>query len=403
MKSFDAFGRPVQQFQVKTTFGGYLSLCSLALVTILFITELGYFLQKETKDKMIIDQGQDQKYLNMSLVVTFPKAPCSAIGLNLVDPKRANVMHVATEIYKTRLSRDGKPVGTEIRDSLANVATTTYELLESGIPTAGVRTTHATAHLRCASCFQTHIDEDDCCSSCEEVRKEFTKRGWDPKPSNYVFHQCEQEAFQKRPPELNEGCKVEAKLHIRKVPATLHIGVMRHFKSTLWRVDNWTDSVLAMDFDHHIDSLSFGPEFPGLVHVLNGRQKSFHSGSHSEHYQYDVHVIPTRYLEEGYNEISSHQYSVTEYTKVVNTRDNFQDAVVTGFWMNYDFTPFEVQVTKSRKSMWHFLTECCAILGGIFAFTGMLDNFAYQLNKSFGEGKRGGRGNGGIIEMSSRD
>jgi len=66
MKSFDAFGRPVQEFQVKTTFGGYLSLCSLALVTMLFFTELGYFLQKETKDKMIIDQGQDQKYLNMS-------------------------------------------------------------------------------------------------------------------------------------------------------------------------------------------------------------------------------------------------------------------------------------------------------------------------------------------------
>merc|ERR1712039_754538 len=126
-------------------------------------------------------------------------------------------------------------------------------------------------------------------------------------------------------------------------------------------------------------------------------------GEHSEHYQYDVHVIPTRYLEAGYSEISSHQYSVTEYTKMVNTRDNFVDPVVTGFWMNYDFTPFEVQVTKSRKSMWHFLTECCAILGGIFAFTGMIDNFAYQINKAIAAGTRG-RGSGGtqLVSMDGR-
>eukprot|EP00444_Apocalathium_aciculiferum_P012523 CAMPEP_0183476974 /NCGR_PEP_ID=MMETSP0370-20130417/167361_1 /TAXON_ID=268820 /ORGANISM="Peridinium aciculiferum, Strain PAER-2" /LENGTH=72 /DNA_ID=CAMNT_0025669851 /DNA_START=10 /DNA_END=224 /DNA_ORIENTATION=+ len=72
MKSFDAFGRPVQEFQVKTTFGGYMSVCSLILVTTLFFMELWYFLQKETKDKMVIDQGQDQKYLNMTLDITLP-------------------------------------------------------------------------------------------------------------------------------------------------------------------------------------------------------------------------------------------------------------------------------------------------------------------------------------------
>merc|ERR1712087_567318 len=120
--------------------------------------------------------------------------------------------------------------------------------------------------------------------------------------------------------------------------------------------------------------------------------KRLHSADKSEHYQYDVHGIPTRYLEDGYDEITSHQYSVTEYVKSVNAKA--QDAPPLGFWMSYDFTPFEVRVTKSRKSMWHFLTECCAILGGIFAFTGMIDNFAYQMNKAIAAGTRG-RGGGG--------
>lgn len=40
-----------------------------------------------------------------------------------------------------------------------------------------------------------------------------------------------------------------------------------------------------------------------------------------------------------------------------------------------------MKVTSSRKRFTHFLTECCAILGGIFAFSGMLDNLAYRVSK----------------------
>ena len=32
-----------------------------------------------------------------------------------------------------------------------------------------------------------------------------------------------------------------------------------------------------------------------------------------DHHQYDIHVIPTQYLEYGGSDISSHQYSVTEF------------------------------------------------------------------------------------------
>merc|ERR1712045_696233 len=131
--------------------------------------------------------------------------------------------------------------------------------------------------------------------------------------------------------------------------------------------------------------------------------KKQHTDPNTEHYQYDIHVIPTRYLEDGYDEVVSHQYSVTEYVKLLNPQEETSEPVASGLWMSYDFTPFEVRVTKSRKSMWHFLTECCAILGGIFAFTGMIDNFAYQINKAIAAGTRG-RGSGGtqLVSMDGR-
>ena len=52
-----------------------------------------------------------------------------------------------------------------------------------------------------------------------------------------------------------------------------------------------------------------------------------------------------------------------------------------GLYLSYDFTPFEVKVTNTRKKLTHFLTECCAILGGIFAFSGLLDSLAYKFSK----------------------
>lgn len=152
-----------------------------------------------------------------------------------------------------------------------------------------------------------------------------------------------------------------------------------------------------MDFSHTIEQISFGQDFPGLVKVLDGRKKSTHVAPNSEHYQYDVHVIPTRFLEDGADEIASHQYSVTEYVKLIDMSRRHQELVATGLWMNYDFTPFEVKVTRSRKPFSHFFTECCAILGGVFAFTGMLDNFAYQINKSIARRSK----QGSSIEMTA--
>ncbi|CAE7663626.1 ergic3 [Symbiodinium pilosum] len=387
MKSFDAFARPVQEFQVKTAIGGYISIGSICLVAVLFFSELSYFLTLDTKDEMLIDQSQERKYLNASLDISFSALPCSVLSVNLMDPKQNNVMHVAHEIYKTRLSSTGEVIGKPIRIGLENVAMTPADLATvfRDIPT---RANHSSAISRCPSCFQSLFDEDSCCNSCKEVREAFLNRGWDDRPDDYVFVQCIEEAYQRTAAEANEGCRLKARLHVRKVPATLHIGVSQRIRRDLVRASSLADVTVSADFSHHIHNLSFGPDFPGLVRVLDGRQKSSHQKPTSEHYQYDVHVIPTRYQEDGSDEIAGHQYSVTEYVKAVDARDPGHKVGATGVWMSCDFTPFEVRVTRSRKSMFHFFTECCAILGGIFAFSGMLDGFAHQIHKSLENGSR---------------
>jgi len=397
MKSLDAFGRPVQEFQVKTACGGYLTVCAFVLIASLLWTELQYFLEFDTRDEMLIDLNQDRKYLNISLQIHFLRLPCSMLTMNLIDTKKANVMHVVHEISKTRLSSSGDKIGLRIRDSLQTVAQSFGDISLAGTNGASIRTTHATTHLRCHSCFQSHIDEDDCCASCEDVRREFRARGWSEKPADYIFAQCAEEAYAQDPPQLDEGCKIQAMLHVRKVPASLRFGIDRHLKTSLLKLphekqQDFTDEARAearveylqtLDFSHEMQLLSFGPDFPGLVHVLDGRKKANHTPRSSDHHLYDVHVIPTRFEEDGSLPINSHQYSVTEAMRSVDIATAQRDeSSLVGLTLQYDFTPFEVRVTRGRKSLWHFFTECCAILGGIFAFTGMLDNFAHQISKS---------------------
>jgi hypothetical protein len=396
MRSLDAFGRPLQEFQVRTGCGGCLSVGSLCAVALLFLSELRYFLELDLKDETVIDQNQDQKHLNITLNITLPEVPCAVLSMNLMNPKKGNVMHVAHDIYKTRLSPGrGRALGVRVRDSLLDVAQTPQELAEAAGGGTTVRTTHSTAHLRCHSCFQSHEDEDDCCSTCEQVRSEYRNRGLNDRPADLVFGQCVEEAYARDGPLEREGCRVEASLHVRKVPATLHLGVSRHFRPELvpGASLNAMAYVSSLSFSHEISALTFGPDFPGLVRVLDGRRKERHEDMSSEHYQYDVHIIPTRYREDGDSEVSSHQYSVTEYVKSV--REGAQELPL-GVVLSYDFTPFEVRVTRSRKSLLHFLTECCAIVGGVFAFSGMLDNFAYQMQKSAGARRGGAR-----VELSA--
>lgn len=382
MKSFDAFGKPIDEFQVKTACGGYLSICSIILIFMLFMTELKFFLELETKDEMLIDQNQDRKYLDMALNVSIPNIPCSVLYVNLVDAKKGNVMHVQHEIFKQRLDKNGKPLGRRIRDGLRDVAASSGELSQSILQDPQERKqAHASAKLRCGSCYQSHIDEDDCCATCDEVKDSFKERSWDF-PTDYVFEQCEASAYDEVPAKDGEGCRIEGSIHVRKVNACVQMGVGRFFKHDF--VPNSFREAAGkgtLNFSHTISHLAFGADFPGLSHVLDGRFKEHHDGVGTEHFQYDLHVIPTTYSPPSGDDIHSHQYSVTEYVKTINPRERQAQLVSAGLYFSYDFTPFEVKVSSRRKPFTHFMTECCAIMGGIFAFTGMLDNFSYKISK----------------------
>jgi len=87
------------------------------------------------------------------------------------------------------------------------------------------------------------------------------------------------------------------------------------------------------------------------------------------------------------------------YVKGLNVAQRHKDLPAAGIYMKYEFTPFRVKWIVSYKSFAHFLTSVCAILGGIYAFAGMVDNILYRTTRHWGKHRSPGKARGGEIQL----
>eukprot|EP00798_Chlamydomonas_sp_ICE-L_P002492 gene2492-5420_t len=49
-----------------------------------------------------------------------------------------------------------------------------------------------------------------------------------------------------------------------------------------------------------------------------------------------------------------------------------------GLFFFYDLSPIKVRIMEKKSSFVHFLTNVCAIVGGVFTVSGIIDAFVYQ-------------------------
>merc|ERR1712232_257038 len=81
-----------------------------------------------------------------------------------------------------------------------------------------------------------------------------------------------------------------------------------------------------------------------------------------EHY---IKVIPTTYRFHDGDELDGYTYTVNNR----ETQRGFTPTVT----FSYDFQPLRVVVSEERMELSTFLTQVCAIIGGVFTVTGIID------------------------------
>ncbi|XP_024515759.1 protein disulfide isomerase-like 5-4 [Selaginella moellendorffii] len=185
----------------------------------------------------------------------------------------------------------------------------------------------------------------------------------------------------KRPAPRAGGCRIEGFIRAKKVPGNIIISA--HSGSHSFDAS-------AMNMTHYVSQFSFGRElnfwmrrelyriYPHLASVydtveanLTGRiYVSQHENITHDHY---LQVVKTEVVSlQKRKEFSLlEQY---DYTSHSNTVQNTNVPVAK---FHYELSPMQVLVKENPKSFSHFITNVCAIIGGVFTVAGIVDSMLH--------------------------
>ncbi|XP_021907303.1 endoplasmic reticulum-Golgi intermediate compartment protein 3 [Carica papaya] len=141
-----------------------------------------------------------------------------------------------------------------------------------------------------------------------------------------------------------EGCRVYGVLDVQRVAGNFHISV---HGLNIYVAQMIFGGSKHVNVSHVIHDLSFGPKYPGIHNPLDGTTRILRDTSGTFKY----------------------------YIKIMAEFDRSWPAV----YFLYDLSPITVTIKEERHSFLHFITRLCAVLGGTFALTGMLDRWMYRL------------------------
>ncbi|KAK4255657.1 hypothetical protein QN277_008630 [Acacia crassicarpa] len=182
----------------------------------------------------------------------------------------------------------------------------------------------------------------------------------------------------KRPAPSSGGCRVEGYVRVKKVPGNLIISA---------RSDAHSFDASQMNMSHVIHHLSFGRKisprvmsdvkrlipYVGINHDrLNGRSfintRDLGGNVTIEHY---LQVVKTEVITRKDHKL----FEEYEYTAHSSLAHSLHIPVVK---FHLELSPMQVLITENQKSFSHFITNVCAIIGGVFTVAGILDSILHN-------------------------
>ncbi|KAJ1421187.1 endoplasmic reticulum vesicle transporter-domain-containing protein [Ochromonadaceae sp. CCMP2298] len=396
IKNIDAFPKAFDDFRVKTSAGGLVSIISVLIMAILFFSEMSFFLHTETVDHLYVNGTRSNK-LNVDFDISFHNIPCNLLSVDVLDDTGSPQLDAVHDIYKHRLTPlgevEGPPQKQELGDSLKTEAELEALAPKDGEVKGGMKGEVKGGVKGCGNCYGAGTP-GQCCETCAQVKAAYAKVGWRFKAHGIA--QCTSEAYLANKKEQfseDGGCQLYGSLALNKGAGHFHIAPHKKMHQAAAgeqkgaQLFNLMD-LIAFTFDqfnvsHTINTLSFGDNFPGISSPLDGQTRRIQD-THGM-YQYYVKVVPTRYKALGSaEEIQSNQYSVTEHMSHLSPGSG---RGLPGVYFTYEVSPIQAVFEEKRGGLLHFVTSCCAIVGGAFSVMGLVDVFlGYFMTACFKDG-----------------
>lgn len=345
MKALDAYSKVHSDHTVQTNTGGLISIISIFLMAILFLSQLLNYLTVEVMDHIVVDTTLNQK-LPIGLDITFPNLRCDEVSVDTVDSTGDNQVDVSGTLHKQSLDAQGKESKELSSDCLSCFGAAEY-LTEHDLPT--------------------------CCNTCSELKEAYRTAQLAYQDVMGTAPQCVD----------RQGCRIHGDVLVSKVAGNIHVAMGKSKIRDGRHVHEFNMQDLDDGFNtsHVMHRLDFGADVPGIRSPLEGVSKIVKRGAFMFHYY--IKLVPTSYGNGDESErIYTHQYSVTDTSK--NVLSPSKDLTgLPGVFFVYDFNPFLIQKIEKRVPFTHFLTSVCAIIGGIFTVAGIMDSFIFRVTKTY--------------------
>ncbi|KAG6393796.1 hypothetical protein SASPL_144369 [Salvia splendens] len=194
--------------------------------------------------------------------------------------------------------------------------------------------------------------------------------------SNNISTEIKDDA--KRPAPSAGGCRIEGFVRVKKVPGNLIISA--HSVSHSFEASQ-------MNMSHVISHFSFGkkitprvmsdlkrllPHLGGSHDRLNGlsyitNPSDSHANVTIEHY---LQLVKIEVMTKSYRLVEEYEY--TAHSSLIHS----PQVPVAKF--HFEPSPMQVLITENTKSFSHFITNVCAIIGGVFTVAGILDSVLHN-------------------------
>ncbi|KAI9552295.1 hypothetical protein GHT06_022659 [Daphnia sinensis] len=360
-KTIDAYPKTLEDFTIKTATGAIVTVFSSLIMVFLFVIEFQDFLSVSVLEQLYVDTTRIPN-MKINFDVTFPKISCSYLSVDAVDSSGEQQLGVEHNIFKQRLSLSGEALQAAELESINKSHNQTQT------------TTEDTAIKPCNSCYGA---KEGCCDTCAEVREAYRQKNWAFRPDE--FEQCRNEKNLTRDDSVfKEGCQIYGYLEVNRVSGSFHIAPGKSYAINHVHVHD-VQPYSSEDFNvtHYINSLSFGSSLMGKANPLDGFITAADKGAMM--FQYYIKVVPTWYVKLDGEEFHTNQYSVTRHQKVVSSFGG--ENGVPGVFFTYEMSPLQISYKESKRSIGHFVTDVCTIIGGVFTVAGIIDSLLYRSSK----------------------
>ncbi|XP_053625611.1 endoplasmic reticulum-Golgi intermediate compartment protein 3 [Plodia interpunctella] len=366
-KQLDAYAKTLEDFRVKTATGAAITVAGAMTMVLLFLSELYTYMSPNISEELFVDTSRGHK-LQINFDIVVPAISCNYLVLDAMDSSGEQHLQMDHNIHKRRLDLDGNPIEEPKKQEI--VLSSTLQQNDTAI-----------AKVSCGSCYGAAFNESQCCNTCEDVKEAYRIRRW-ALPDLATIDQCkDDESIEITNSALKEGCQIFGSMEVNRVGGSFHIAPGKSFTINHVHVhDVQPYSSSVFNTTHIIRHLSFGSNIEsGNTAPLDGVVGLAKEGAVM--FQYYLKIVPTMYIKLDKSILHTNQFSVTRHQKAVSNIN--AESGMPGAFFSYELSPLMVKYTEKERSVGHFATNICAIVGGVFTVAGILDSLLYHSLNAF--------------------